>query len=114
MFKNFNFRFHKNYRSCHSKKSLLNLKDSISSDSYLKAIPFFHRTLIEGFHAKNDTPEIREKFFKLIKTLDFKAELFVARKIESLFLKRHEGKEELFLMTWSQSYLIFFQKCFLQ
>jgi len=78
------------------RRVILNLKDEISNDSYLKAIPSFQRTLKEGFHAKNDTPEIREKFFKLIKTLDFKAELFVARKIENLFIKRHQGKEELF------------------
>jgi len=78
------------------RKAILNLKDEISNDSYLKAIPSCQRTLTEGFHAKNDTPEIREKFFKLIKTLDFKAELFVARKIENLFLKRHKGKEKLF------------------
>lgn len=78
------------------RKSILNLRDEISNDPYLKEIPSFQRTLAEGFHAKNDTPEIREKFFKLIKILDFKAELFVARKIESLFLKRHQGKEELF------------------
>jgi hypothetical protein len=78
------------------RKSILNLKDEISNDSYLKEIPSFHSILIEGFHAKNDTPEIREKIFKLIKILDFKAELFVARKIENLFLERHQGKEELF------------------
>jgi hypothetical protein len=78
------------------RKSILNLKDEVSNDSYLKEIPSFNRTLIEGFHAKNDTPEIKEKFFKLIKILDFKAKLFVARKVESLFLKRHQGKEELF------------------
>ena len=78
------------------KQSVLNLMEEISKDDYLKGIPSFKRTLEEGFHAKNDTAEIREKFFKLIKTLDFKAELFVARKIENLFKKRHQGKEELF------------------
>jgi hypothetical protein len=78
------------------RQSIINLMEEISKDEYLKNIPSLKRTLAEGFHAKNDTPEIREKFFKLIKTLDFKAELFVARKIENLFLKRHQGKEGLF------------------
>ena len=78
------------------RESILKLKDEISKDPYLKEIPSLKRTLSEGFHAKNDTHEIREKFFKLIKTFNFKAELFVDRKIESIFLKRHQGKEYLF------------------
>ncbi len=43
------------------RKSILNLKDEISNDSYLKEIPSFRRTLNEGFHAKNDTPEDKGK-----------------------------------------------------
>jgi len=49
-----------------------------------------------AFHAKDDRPEVREKFYKLIVDLDFKAEFFVARKIENVFKKRHRGKEYLF------------------
>jgi len=49
-----------------------------------------------AFHAKDDVPEIREKVFKLIKELDFKAEFIVGRKRENIFKKRHKSKEEIF------------------
>jgi len=77
------------------RQAVLKLRDEIKKDKYLEKIPSMKKTL-QSFHAKDDCPEVREKFFKLIVGLDFKAEFFVARKIESLFLKRHQGKENLF------------------
>ena len=50
----------------------------------------------EAFHAKDDCPEVREKVFKLISTLDFSAEIYVARKIENIFVKRHHHDENTF------------------
>jgi hypothetical protein len=47
-------------------------------------------------HAKNDTPEVREKVFKIIKKLDFKAEFIVARKRVDVFAKRHQRDENVF------------------
>ena len=75
--------------------AVLKLRDEIKADKYLEKIPSIRKTL-QSFHAKDDCPEVREKFFKLIVGLDFKAEFFVARKVEGLFLKRHQGKESLF------------------
>ncbi|MEK7172579.1 MAG: DUF3800 domain-containing protein [Patescibacteria group bacterium] len=77
------------------RKAVLKLRDEIKNDKYLEKIPSIQKT-IQSFHAKDDCPEVREKFFKLIVGLDFKAEFFVARKIESLFLSRHQGKASLF------------------
>jgi stress-induced morphogen len=77
------------------RKAVLDLRAEVMNDPYLKDIPSLKKTEI-AFHAKDDSPEIREKFFKLIKTLDFKAEFVVARKIESLFQNRHKGRESLF------------------
>jgi len=77
------------------RNAVLNLQKEIIADAYYKNIPSIKKTAI-AFHAKNDTPEIREKFYKLIVTLDFKAEFIVARKKESIFRKRHKGKESLF------------------
>lgn len=39
---------------------------------------------------------MREKFYKLIKNLEFKAEFYIGRKNERIFKKIHKGKERLF------------------
>ncbi len=77
------------------RKEILKLKDEVEKDPYLQGIPSLEKTKI-AFHAKDDVPEIREKVFKLIKALDFKAEFVVGRKIESIFKKRHKDREGLF------------------
>lgn len=71
------------------------LRKEIISDKYLKGIPSIRKT-IEAFHAKDDVPEVREKVFKLIASLDFSAEIYVARKIENIFVKRHHHSENEF------------------
>lgn len=71
------------------------LRKEILADSYLKGIPSISKTA-EAFHAKDDVPEVREKVFKLLATLDYSAEIYVARKIENIFVKRHHRKENEF------------------
>lgn len=71
------------------------LRDEIIQDKYLEQISSIKKTE-QSFHAKDDCPEVREKFYKLIETLDFKAEFFVGRKIEKIFLGKHKGKQNLF------------------
>lgn len=51
---------------------------------------------LKFFHAKDDSPEVRERVYKTIVSLDFKAEFIVARKIEQTFVKRHQRKENIF------------------
>ncbi len=75
--------------------SVLKLRDEIVGDPYLKKIPSLKKTKLY-FHAKDDCPEVREKFYKLMLGLDFKAEFVVARKIPSLFKRKHKGNENLF------------------
>lgn len=77
------------------RKAIFKLREEIKQDKYLENIPSIEKTLI-SFHAKDDSPEVREKFYKLISGLDFKAEFVVARKIESVFKSRHKGKENVF------------------
>lgn len=74
---------------------LLKLKEEVIADEYLQAIPSLTKTKI-AFHAKDDAPEIREKVFKLLKKLDFKAEFVVARKRLDVFIKRHKKDEDIF------------------
>lgn len=71
------------------------LRKDIIQDPYLKGIPSLPKSA-ETFHAKDDCPEVREKVFKLISTLDFSAEIYVARKIENIFVKRHHHNENEF------------------
>lgn len=77
------------------KQTLLNLREEILNDKYLANIPSISKSLV-AFHAKNDCPEVREKVFKAILNLDFKAEFVVARKLEEIFNTRHHRKESIF------------------
>jgi hypothetical protein len=77
------------------RKEIFKLHDEIKNDDYLKAIPSILKTNIH-FHAKDDVPEVREKVFKMIKKLDFKAQFVVARKKLDIFTQRHEKNEDKF------------------
>ncbi|PIQ78693.1 MAG: hypothetical protein CO042_03260 [Parcubacteria group bacterium CG_4_9_14_0_2_um_filter_41_8] len=77
------------------RKGILRLRDEIAQDKYLAGIPSIQKTL-QSFHAKDDCPEVREKMFKFVAQLDFKAEFIVARKIEKIFKGKHKGKPNLF------------------
>lgn len=66
------------------RQQLIGLRDQIKTDSFFSDVPSVKETL-RAFHAKNDIPEIRERFYRLISTMNFKAHLVVARKIEGIF-----------------------------
>ena len=71
------------------------LRKEIINDKYLSGIPSLKQTK-KYFHANSDCPEVREKFFKLIETLNFKSEFIAARKKEKIFKNRHRGKPNVF------------------
>lgn len=77
------------------RSAILELNNEIKNDAYLRGIPSIGES-VRAFHARGDSPEVKEKFFKRIVNLDFKAEFVVARKIESLFKNKYQGKESLF------------------
>lgn len=77
------------------RQAIMRLHDEVKNDQYFKGISSIKKTNLV-FHAKDDAPEIREKVYKTIVDLDFKAEFVVARKIENIFKVRHKGKENLF------------------
>jgi hypothetical protein len=77
------------------RRSILKLKEEIVNDPYLQGVPSLEKTK-NYFHASVDIPEIREKVFKLIVGLNFKAEFIVARKKEKIFKKRHRGRPNVF------------------
>lgn len=77
------------------RKKLNDLKLELLSDSYLKDIPSMKKTKI-AFHAKDDCPEVRYKFFTLIKDLPFSCNIIVARKTEKVFKKFNGNTQQLY------------------
>lgn len=77
------------------RKAIAELHKEIAKDDYLKNIPSLAKTNIH-FHAKDDCPEVRERVFKCLKKLDFKAQFVVARKRIDVFTKRHKRDENIF------------------
>ncbi|MEO8150540.1 MAG: DUF3800 domain-containing protein [Bacteroidia bacterium] len=77
------------------RKMVASLKEDIAKDAYLSSIPSVQKS-IRAFHAKDDCPEVRERFFKEIVKMNFKAEFVVARKREDIFKSRHRSNENVF------------------
>lgn len=77
------------------RQAIYALQKQLSTDKYLQGIPSLKKSLL-SFHAKDDSPEIRQAVYKTIINLDFSAELIVARKIENIFNKKHHRKESEF------------------
>jgi hypothetical protein len=74
---------------------ILTLQKQILSDPFLSKTPSIHKTS-KAFHAKDDTPEVRYLFFKLLSTVDMRAQFVVARKVEKVFRSRFNGSETRF------------------
>lgn len=77
------------------RKAILDLQQEIIHDAYFRAVPSVGKTAI-AFHAKDDLPEIRYRFFKLLATMDFQAQFVVARKIERVFRGSFQAREHAF------------------
>jgi hypothetical protein len=67
--------------------ALTALRSEIAADDYLQGIRSLPNSL-RSFHANEDCHEVKERVFKLLKQLDFKAYVVVARKDEALFRKK--------------------------
>ncbi len=71
----------------------------IEFDEYLNTIPSVKKRIESGgfyFHAKDDVPEIRERFFKFLKSTNFSLEIYIARKNLGIFVKKHNKSENEF------------------
>lgn len=77
------------------RRAVLALQQEVVNDSYFQGVPSIAKTAV-AFHAKDDTPEVRYRFFKLLASLDFRAQFIVARKIERVFRNSFQAKETLF------------------
>lgn len=77
------------------RQAVLDLQCEVVGDPYLKDIPSVAKTAV-AFHATDDAPEVRYRFFKLIAELDFTAQFIVARKIERVFRNNFEANQNRF------------------
>jgi hypothetical protein len=76
-----------------------NLCRAVETDDYVSRIPSVVKRLQSGgffFHAKDDSPEVRERLFKWIRETDCSLEMVVGRKIPALFARKHNGKDSEF------------------
>jgi hypothetical protein len=77
------------------RQAILTLQQEITQDPYFQDLPSIQKTAI-AFHAKDDVPEVGYRFFKLLATLDFRAQFVVARKIERVFRNSFGAREIAF------------------
>lgn len=77
------------------RRAILSLQSEIVNDPYFSGVPSIQQTKI-AFHAKDDVPEVRYRFYNLLAELDFRAQFVVARKIERVFRNNFHSKENEF------------------
>ena len=77
------------------RQAVLTLQQEVVNDPYFQDFPSILKTAI-AFHAKDDLPEIRYRFLKLISELDFHSQFIVARKIERVFRNNFNAQETAF------------------
>ena len=81
------------------RQQVVNLCRSVEADDYVNRIPSVVKRVQSGgffFHAKDDSPEVRERLFKWIRETDCSLEMVVGRKIPRLFARKHNGNESEF------------------
>jgi hypothetical protein len=79
-----------------ARRSILALQRDVVNDSYLNKIPSVLRHTSIAFHASKDAPEIRYLMYRLISSLDFKAQFVVSCKSEKIFRELHNSDENLY------------------
>jgi hypothetical protein len=81
------------------RRAVRDLQDQVIVDEYLRDIASVAKKAAAGgfyFHATDDPPEVRERFFKFIKSVDCTCEVMVARKLPPMFALKHHHQEAEF------------------
>jgi hypothetical protein len=81
------------------RQKVTELQRQVQTDLYYKSVPSLQKKTAQGgysFHATDDIAEVREKFFKFIKSLDCSFEVVVGRKIPSVYDQKHNANETEF------------------
>jgi hypothetical protein len=77
------------------RQEIIKLQNQFVNEPYFQDFPSIKKTAV-AFHAKDDVPEIRYEFFKLLAKQDFEAQVIVARKIERVFRNNFHSRENEF------------------
>ena len=81
------------------REQIIKMQNEIVVDEFYKDVPSIKKKISKGgyyFHAKDDIPEVREKFFRYIKPLNCTFEAIVARKLPDLYKSKHKENESWF------------------
>ena len=79
------------------RKKVLEFQKSILDDPMYNTIPSLNKEKQWYLHAKDDHPEIRAKFFELLRGIKgFKAYVIIGRKNLEIFTKKHNSNETEF------------------
>ena len=74
------------------RKAVVNFMDSIKADSLYNSIPSIATDKGWYVHARGDHPEIRAKFFELLRNLEgYKAHIVIAKKDLNIFNRKHNN-----------------------
>lgn len=75
------------------RRAVVEFMDGIKSDSLYNSIPSIATDKGWYVHARGDHPEIRAKFFELLRNLEgFKTHIVIAKKDLNIFNKKHNNK----------------------
>ncbi|MCH7731161.1 MAG: DUF3800 domain-containing protein [Candidatus Marinimicrobia bacterium] len=81
------------------RRDIIELQNNVVSDVFYKDVPSIKKRVNKYgfyFHAKDDIPEVREKFFRYIQTVNCSFEAVVGRKIPDLYINKHQSNEAYF------------------
>jgi len=81
------------------RSEIVALHQQVERDALLNTIPSVAKRIAKGgfyFHACKDSPDVRTVFLHYLRELDCEVEVVVARKIPSLFIHKHHGKDDEF------------------
>ena len=79
------------------RKAVTNFIETIKADSLYNTIPSVATRKSWYVHARGDHPEIRAKFFELLRNLDgFNAHIVIARKDLNIFTRKHNCNQTEF------------------
>lgn len=78
---------------------IINLKNDILNNTYINSVPSVKKKIQNNtyyFHATDDIPEVRMKFYELIKSIGCSFEAVVGRKIPEIYEKSYKSLENEF------------------
>ena len=81
------------------RRKIVSLQADVVNDEFYYDIPSIQKKKNGHgyfFHATDDIPEVREKMYRFLKTLDCSFKAVVARKIPAIFEKQHQCNESLY------------------